>query len=356
MNAKEFDYDGFLKFAEEKEDTLQKFMAGKISRPLFTQSVVGDAYGFASTRKESSLEAWLENMTVTTKLHADVAYAYIQPWLGVAVYANAFGAKLFWSDKTDVQSRCCYMDVSEVANVPVPDPKKCELMQMVMEYIRYFKEQTHGLLPMCLTDTQSPCDTASLVLDACEYFAAAKEEPEMLFDFMEKITRCTIDFTEMQMEAIGENLVRPGHEMISGRSLKGIALSDDNMAFISPETYDVICWPWNERISRHFGGVAIHSCGVVSHNLEKLRQTEGLQYFNFKITDFEPNDAALLAKTFSGTDVVLNPCVYPQEDLSRLVPLFQSGVKVIVNVFTSGSPDEMNRQYDAAVEKMMDFC
>ena len=346
MRIQDFDFDHFLRYKEEKDAVFAKFDRGELRGPVMTQRCCGEAFGFASTRKETALEAWLDNMDTNSRLLSDVGFTCMEPWAGVPVFANAFGAKLFWNGKTDVQSLPCYSDADEVADVPVPKTGDCELMQMVLEYIRYFKEQTHGLIPLSLTDTQSPCDTASLILDPCELFAVSLEEPEALTDFMAKITRCIGDFSEMQMELIGEDLLSaPGHMMISSTGRKGIALSDDNLAVISRESYAVLGIPWNKDLCRRFGGLAIHSCGRVTHNTPQLLEIPGLLQFDCKVTDFEPNSAELLAEQFRNRQTILKVCIYPEEDNSRLIPLLRSDVKLIIEVFTSGSVDERNRQY-----------
>ena len=351
MRIQDFDFDRFLKYKEEKDAFFAKFDCGAYRGPVMTQRSCGEAFGFASTTKETALEAWLDNMDANRRMHSDVGFTYMEPWAGVPVFANAFGAKLFWNGKTDVQSLPCYSDVDDVANVPMPAVGDCELMRMVLEYIVYFKEQTHGLIPMSLTDTQSPCDTASLVLDPCELFASSLEEPEALTDFMAKITRCIGDFTEMQMELIGEDLLSsPGHMMVSSTGQKGIALSDDNLAVISPESFAVLGTPWNAELGRRFSGLAIHSCGLVTHNTPPLLAIPELHQFDCKVTDFEPNDAVLLAEQFRNRDTILKVCIHPEEDNSRLIPLLRSDVKLIIEVFTHGSIDECNRQYDRAEE------
>ncbi len=346
MRVEDFDFDHFLRYKEEKDAFFKKFDCGEYRGPVMTQRCCGKAFGLDSTRKETALEAWLDNMDTNSRLLSDVGFTYMEPWAGVPVFANAFGAKLFWNGKTDVQSLPRYSDVSEVANVPVPAVGDCELMQMVLEYIRYFKEQTHGLIPLSLTDTQSPCDTASLILDPCELFSASLEEPEALTDFLTKITRCIGDFTEMQMELIGEDLLStPGHMMISSTGGKGIAVSDDNLAVISRESYAVIGIPWNAELGRRFGGLAVHSCGLVTHNTPQLLAIPGIRQFDCKVTDFEPNDAEKLAEQFKNKETVLKVCVYPEEDNSRLIPLLRSDVKLLVEVFTHGTVEERNRQY-----------
>jgi len=355
MLAKDFDFERFGYFLEDKQKLLKKLMNNEYRGPVLTQRVCGDTFGVASQTREKSLADQLDCMNIKMQLHSDVAFGYLEPWCGVGVYANAFGAPLFRYAHCDVQTKSRYHDVEEVANVPMPKAGDCELMRDVLDYIRYFRAETHDLIPISLTDTQSPLDSASLILDPCELFAASLEEPEAVEDFMEKVTQSVIDFSEMQIEAIGENLyTAPGHMMLSDNSFSGIALSDDNMAVVSPISYAAIGKPYNEKLSKHFGGLALHSCGVITHNVPLLLETEGLKQLDFKITDFEPNDAAYLAEQFANTDILIKPCVYPNEDLNRLLPLLRTDVKLLIHVFTSGTVDECNRQYDRVAQFVHD--
>ncbi|MEA4966169.1 MAG: uroporphyrinogen decarboxylase family protein [Oscillospiraceae bacterium] len=355
MRAKDFDFDRYEAFFSEKQTLLRKIMNNEYRGPLLTQRTCGEVFSVDSVSKERSLGAQLDCLAEKMRLHCDVAFGYLEPWCGVGVYANAFGCRTFWFDTSDVQTMPCFQTVEEVANLPLPKLGDCELMRMVLEYIRYFRQETHDRIPISLTDTQSPMDTASLVLDACELFSASLEEPEALEDFLTKITGTIGDFSELQMEAIGQACyVAPGHMMLSDRAFSGISLSDDNMAVVSPASYRSIGKPYNELLSKRFGGLAIHSCGVIGHNLPQLLETEGFSQLDCKITDFEPNDAQNLAELFAGRDLLLKPCIYPDESLERLTPLLRSDIKLIVQVFTDGSIDERNRQYDRVAQFVHD--
>jgi hypothetical protein len=61
-----------------------------------------------------------------------------------------------------------------------------------------------------------------------------------------------------------------------------------------------------------------------------------------------------MAKAFAGTGVVLKACVYPGEDMNRLIPMLRSDVKTIIQVFTSGDADTCNRQYDEVAQFVHD--
>ena len=350
MRAKDFDYDRYYAVFEPKQENLRKFMRGEWKGPLLMQSAEGNIYFELANRKETSLESQLDNLTVKMDLHCDYTYSFLEPWCGVGVYANAFGAHLHYFDHSAVQTTPRYLHVEEVENVPEPNFKDVELMNVVIDYIKYFREQTHDQLPICLTDTQSPNDTASLILDPVELFMASVTEPESIDDFLLKVTKVIGDFTEQQIELIGPCYHGPGHQFPSDSTIGGISLSDDNLAVISPASWVVSARNYNDILARRFGGIALHSCGVFSHSMKELKESVGLNMLNFKISDFEPNDPVLLAETFAGTDTILHPIIFPGEPYERLLPLMRDDVRMIINLATTGTVDEKNAQYDEMVE------
>ena len=82
-----------------------------------------------------------------------------------------------------------------------PTTARAPSCRMVLDCIDCFRERTHDGLPIALTDTQSPFDTATLVLDAAEFFTACYAEPEIVAGFLQKITDLIVEFSEVQMRA-----------------------------------------------------------------------------------------------------------------------------------------------------------
>ena len=132
MLAKDFHFEQFGYFLEDKQKLLKKLMNNEYRGPVLTQRVCGDTFGVASQTREKSLADQLDCMNIKMQLHSDVAFGYLEPWCGVGVYANAFGAPLFRYAHCDVQTKSRYHDVEEVANVPMPKAGDCELMRDVL--------------------------------------------------------------------------------------------------------------------------------------------------------------------------------------------------------------------------------
>ena len=159
------------------------------------------------------------------------------------------------------------------ALVDYPDYRQSPIMKMVLDCIDCLRERTRGRLPIALTDTQSPFDTATLVLDAAEFFVACYTHPEIVTRFLQQITDLIAEFSRVQMERIGPTLlVQPGHTMPSIVGGAGISISDDNLAVSSPQVNRRFALPMNAQLAAHFDGLAIHSCGVWAHTMAMLSE------------------------------------------------------------------------------------
>jgi hypothetical protein len=169
-------------------------------------------------------------------------------------------------------------------------------------------EKTRGVIPIALTDTQSACDTATLVLDTSEFFTACYTEEETVDELMGTITRLIAEFSREQARHIGPELVsRPGHVMPSLPGLSGITLSDDNLAVASPRINERFSLRFNQLLAEQVGGVAIHSCGVWDHTM-KLLPRRGVSAVDCAVSrrvDPTPMTPAMVRNALAGTGIIV---------------------------------------------------
>jgi hypothetical protein len=291
---------------EERIGRLERFWAGEerflvIQRPSYHLwgecNSVEAVYG----NNMRHLEAWL-SMRWSDEL------PHMQAWFGTGVYANAFGCEFLWREGAAPDTHVRYHAIEEVRGLPKPDWRGCPVMKMVLDCIDLLKERTGGAIPIALTDTQSPFDTATLVLDTSEFFTACYTEEETAAALMGTIAELIIEFSREQARHIGEGLVsRPGHVMPSLTTLGGILLSDDNLAVSSPHINEKFSLRYNEIISRALGGVAIHSCGVWDHTM-RLFPGRGVMAVDCSVSpkwDPTPMTPAMVRSALSGTGIVV---------------------------------------------------
>ena len=168
---------------------------------------------------------------------------------------------------------------------------------------------------------------------------------------MNAITDTIIAYSEMQMEAIGPNLSLPGHQMLCHPAWVGLSISDDNMAILSPRAYEAAALPYNARLARHFAGLAIHSCGVIGHNIPAqlrtphLRQMETSASVLVRDSDPSPNTPESLRDGYRGSGIILKVRINKGE-IALLERLLAPDLRCALHVTGVESREEAERVYD----------
>lgn len=339
IDPESFPYKRFFAVQEERNQFIYQWAQGL--RPREVPVLIYPSWDIWNDRTCADRKLFLRRnlwgMATSAQWASDGVFPHLQPWYGVGIYATAFGCHYIWQGNSAPQTRPFYSSAAEVRNITTPDPSDSREMQEVLQRIRWYRKVTHDRLPICLTDTQSPNDTASLILEASEFFAVSTLEPERLERLLDAVTDLIINFSEMQIEAIGPNLSLPGHQMICHPTWRGVSISDDNMAMLSPRSYEVAALPYNSRLAEHFGGIALHSCGSIAHNIPiqlcvpNLQQMECSSCVITKDSDPCPNNPESLRDGYRGTGVIVKVRMHKNEIrlLDRLLaPDFKCAVHV----------------------------
>ena len=339
----------------EKEPALLDFLEGRGKPFLMVQRTSAKLFGPCNT-VQSVVENNLAYLRQALSMEWTDDVPYLEPWIGTGVYANAFGCEYLWREDNAPDTRYRYHRVEEVRNIAYPDYRTSPIMRMVLECIDYLKEKTLGQVPICLTDTQSPFDTATLVLDAAELFTACYTEEETVLHLMDTITRLVIEFSRVQVGRIGAGLLaRPGHSMPSSTAYRGISVSDDNLAVSSPQVNQRIALPLDRRIADAFGGIAIHSCGRWAHTMAKLRCPDGVLMIDCALlssSDPTPNRPAEVRDAMRESGIITQVRVGSdaREVLPVLEQLFDPSLRLIVEI--AYAPERAERNYKTVREKL----
>ena len=206
--------DLYLERREERLPRVEKFWSGErgwlvVQRPSYHLWGECNSVEGVWNNNLRHLESWLA-MPWSDEL------PHMQAWFGTGVYANAFGCEYLWRQGEAPDSHVRYHSIEEVRGIAMPDWRGSPVMGMVLECIDLLKERSRGRFPIALTDTQSPFDTATLVLDTSEFFTACYTEEETVAGLMAAVTDLIIAFSREQARHIGDDMVsRPGHVMPS---------------------------------------------------------------------------------------------------------------------------------------------
>jgi hypothetical protein len=343
--AREKDILQFLNGSNQPED--RKFMV--IQRPTT------DMFGACNTL-EQVYSNNIANFEKSLLFEWTDELPYLEPWIGVGVYATAFGGIYKWREDNAPDTYYAYHKIDEVKNVEYPDYRKSPIMGMVLDCIDYMKEKTLGKLPISCTDTQSPFDTATLILDAAEFFTACYTQEEIVFDFMKKVTDLIIEFSNVQGQRIGKELwIRPGHIMVSSTTYRGLSISDDNLPVSSPKINQKIAFPFDQMLADAFDGLAIHSCGNWAKTMSRLDQMKNIIMIDCavsKVCDPTPNVPHEVRDAMKGKGIITK--VRMGNDLAEILPqledLVDPDLKLVIELTYDEAMAEKN--YKAVTEKL----
>jgi len=205
------------------------------------------------------------------------------PALGVIGIPSAFGCEVTWFENNLPAVRPAIdNEPDQVFDLHNPSIINGELGR-ILEYTRYFIQETNRRYPIRLTDIQGPLDSAALIMGHNNFLLAMHTNPDAAHHLLQLVTNLTIEFTRTQ-----RNIVTTyGVEFIPSMFQPwmpdgwGISISNDECVSISSEMHDEFSIPYLNQISDAFGGIYLHSCGNWQHqfaSLEKVRNLRGLEF------------------------------------------------------------------------------
>ncbi len=213
---------------------------------------------------------------------------HLQANQGVTVFASAFGCEVQYFDHTLSWAHPVIRPEDppeKVYELPVPAVTDGQL-GTILEWGDYFVERTAGRYALGLTDLQGPLDSSYLVWEPAAFMVAMRTDPKEVHHLMRAMTDLIIRFVREQRSRVPEFM--PCHYppvwLPDGR---GISMSDDCLAVLSPALYEQFALPYVNELSDEFGGVFIHSCGNFAHQLGNLEKVHNLRGLNFEASEMD---------------------------------------------------------------------
>jgi len=230
---------------------------------------------------QSGLLLWRQSIDL-----GDDFVPHIQAQQGVTVFASAFGCEVEFFDHTLPWAHPVIRPEDppeKVYDLPAPAITDGQL-GTILEWGDYFVERTGGRYALALTDLQGPLDSSYLVWEPMAFMLAMYTHPKEAHHLMRLMTDLIIRFVREQRSRVPEFM--PCHYpplwLPDGR---GISVSDDCLAVLSPTLYEEFALPYLNELSDEFGGVFVHSCGNFVHQLDNLEKVHNLRGLNFGVSE-----------------------------------------------------------------------
>ncbi|MCP4165048.1 MAG: hypothetical protein GY759_04030 [Chloroflexi bacterium] len=207
----------------------------------------------------------------------DYSIPHLKPGTGLGAIPAAFGCEWRAADDADpwIIPIITKDNPQDVYKLAMPDPKSDGQNPLFFQRVAYFEE--HSALPLQTCNIPSPLTSASMIWNYSDFAIALIEHPKEVHHLLDLVTEYTIAFLRQQMAAM-PNLWALSHMNWYIPPEYGLRVSDDVLAVLSPDQYGEFGVQYNNRLSREFGGIVVHSCGNIVHNLSTIiEQTEGLR-------------------------------------------------------------------------------
>ncbi len=344
-----FDYEAFEDRESACLERCRAFRAAQSGILVHRRMRVGEVFSHLCRDMQSSLRLQLGGLQAGLEYENDCAN-FLEPWYGIGTIAGAFGAEYYWPEGQAPMVRPLFSCAREALSAPVRPVRDTPIGRHTLEMMRYFLDCTAGRLPISLTDTQSPFNTACQIVDINGLLLEMLDDPEPVRQLLLLIAELLAEFTREQLALLGRTAVFPGHGFASSRVFGGVGFSDDNLLMISETMYRRVNLPSVERLAGAWGGIAFHSCGDWSRKLRLVASFPGLVGVDGAFTaetDPCPNPTAPFAEVLPESGLVLNARLVggAESATAAAAALWRPGLKLIAVTYCP-SPREQAFAYE----------
>ena len=343
-----FDLSAYEAYAASLAETCARFWRAQSGVLVYRRMRVAEVYSYGCRDMQSSLAWQLGALQQSMRYKADVPN-FLEPWYGIGTISSAWGLNYQWPEKQAPAVQGAFQTIEEALNYQPEPVEKTAIGKHILTMIDYFLNKTKARLPVSLTDTQSPLNSAGYLVDMTNFMMASVMTPDRFRELLDRVAEQAIAFTQTQLKQLNEVVVWPGHGFASSPHFQGIGMSDDNMLMISGLQYLDLCAAATEKFGNAFGGPVFHSCGNWSARVAEIKKLKNLQMIDAAFspeTDPDPNPVAPF-KTFAGSDITVHARIVGDVDTVTDVvkALWQPGLKLIVTTYCR-TPEEQTAAYD----------
>jgi hypothetical protein len=207
-------------------------------------------------------------------------------------------------------------DYSDVFKLKKPKPTD-GLLGKALEATSYVQDKVNGASSVRLLNIQGPLTNAGYLCGDSEYLMALYDHPKEMHALLDMITDLMIEFVHAQRALVSDfNPIVHCPDWIPDGF--GIGIADDYAGVISPALYEEFALPYNNRLSREFGGIGIHSCGCSEGTWDIILKHDNLRVVNFELTD---NSLEKMVETFSGKAIIAPHAPFRQKRYPKMIDM-----------------------------------
>jgi hypothetical protein len=213
---------------------------------------------------------------------------------GTGPLSTAFGSRFILREGAQPFFEPVLHTPEEALAAKKPDLLNDGICPRILERLRYYNEATQGKVILTPCDTAGPWSIATQIWHYEDMLAATRTAPEAVHSFLDLVTDTVLEWYNLQEAYIGR-WGRTHTSFSSPWSPRGLGIGDDCMVCVSPATFEEFFLPYNNRLSREYGGLAYHCCLRYESHFPSLVKTENFLGFDAQPgpNDFDKIEAAL---------------------------------------------------------------
>jgi len=345
-----FDYQAYQDYEARLLETCRRFWQADSGVAVYRRFRVPQCFTWMCKDMQASLSYQLGALAASMAYRSDIPN-FLEPWYGIGQLASALGIDYVWPAGQAPVVPKAFGSIRQALEQTLVPIDQTPIGRQTLAMVDYFVNATGGRLPISLTDTQSPLNALSFVVESEPFYLAFIEAKDQLLQMLDRLVPLQIAFVQRQLEILQQTVVWPGHGFASTRVFTGLGASDDIMTTLGPSHYAQFGLPSLVKCARPFGGPAIHSCGNWSDKADVVRQVQGLVMVDAAFTsqtDPDPNEGGSFAEAFTGTGIVVNARMVgdKQTVIQTVRSLWRPGMKLIVVTYCR-DPQEQAEVYEA---------
>ena len=348
IHTNDFDFAEYKEYTEMLNKNCEMFWKADSGVLVYRRMRVAECFSYGCKDMEHSLHLQLGAIKASIKFKADIPN-FLEPWYGIGTISSAFGGEYLWHQRNAPALQARFSTLQEVLDYEPTPVAKTTIGKHTLEMIRFFMDKTEGLLPISLTDSQSPLNMVGHLCPIDGFFMDMIMAPEKVRQLFKILADLSIEFNAEQIKLIGEALASPGHGFASSRAWKGLGMSDDNSIMISPGQYTEMAAPAVKRICYKLGGPAFHSCGNWEPWIDAVLNIDGLIMADGAFSpETDPNAITAFESfhKFKNTGVILHARIVGNLEVieERVQRIWTPGMKLIVVTYCK-TPEEQAEAY-----------
>lgn len=275
-------------------------------------------YGISTLQYYSSEKLWLDaNLKALETFPEIIFLPGFWSEFGMCTEPSAFGAKTIWTEWALPHADKIIADISEAEAIREPNPKTDGLLPFVIQrLVNAQPELEKAGNRIRFAVARGPLNIASFLLGTTELMMAMIIDPEKTHQLLEKITRFTINWLQLQKETIP--------------SIEGIFILDDIVGFVGEEECREYAVPYIQRIFRSFDS----KVNFFHNDAQGLVSTPYLGEMGINLFNFSFEHSLTEIRELAGPGVTLLGNLPPRDVLAAGTPekVFEETVKMVNSI------------------------